>query len=363
MLTRFALILVMCLFSLNTWAADCGRFRVVKGDVTYLSKGSKKFKKARINKKVCQGDRVKTAEKSRAKVVMADQNELNISPQTDLLIEVYSDNKKAVLNVLNGKVRSNVKQKYKDSQASHYRVKTKSAVAGVRGTQFMASFDSRTNQSQVVTFEGEVAVGEMQGGNFVAKVSVRAGQTSTARLGSDPTPARDLAPSELASLDQETDVSDGPRSLSSEGGLESNDDVDTDLDTDTDIDGNDTDLESDNERSPDSLDDGNSSSTEGDLGSDEGGASLENSPSMDGVDDSGSDRDPAMAENPDAFLPSAELDPVEMNTDNAYAEPPRVPAVNNPILNNLPDNQQINDTIINTNQRSTLNVVPRLPGQ
>ena len=208
-MVRLIVLIIAFGFATNVMAADCGQFKVVKGKVSYKKKSKKKFKKARINKKICQGDLVKTEKNSRAKIVMADQNEINISPNTELLIEVYQKNKKAVLNVLNGKVRSNVKKKYQDNNNSHYRVKTKSAVAGVRGTEFLASYNSRTNQSKVVTFEGEVFVGKIgPGGTITSKVSVKPGQYTSNQPGQDPHPAKEVPPTELAQMDRETNVAD-----------------------------------------------------------------------------------------------------------------------------------------------------------
>ena len=208
---RFILFITTAFFAFSTHAADCGQFKVVKGKVSFKKKSKSKFKKARINKKVCQGDVVKTGPDSRAKIIMADTNEINISPKTELLIEVYQKNKKAVLNVLNGKVRSNVKRKYKDNANSHYRVKTKSAVAGVRGTEFLASYNSATNQSRVVTFEGEVMVGRIDASGAVGnRVSVRPGQFITNSVGTDPHPPKEVPKAELARMDQDSNLGEVP---------------------------------------------------------------------------------------------------------------------------------------------------------
>lgn len=206
---------------------DCGLFRVVKGKVTFKKKGKDKYKKARINKKICQGDTVKTEDNSRTKIVMADKNELNVSPNTEILIEVYKNSaseKQVLLNVVYGKVRSNVKEKYDNTKKSHYRVKTKSAVAGVRGTEFLASYDLNTNQSRIVTFEGEVAVGKIQGGKFLTNVVVKPGFfTSSGRGDSSPHAPKELPPQEFAQMDKETNVSEpgagnsqGPRQPSND---------------------------------------------------------------------------------------------------------------------------------------------------
>ncbi len=207
-MVRLLIISIAFFFSFQAMAADCGVFKVVKGDVTYSKKGNSKFRKARKNKKVCQGYTVKTAVDSRAKIQMADKNEINISPDSELIIEAYETGKKAVLNVINGKVRSDVKQKYNDTKQSHYRVKTKSAVAGVRGTEFLTSYSRATNRSRVVTFEGEVAVGQIKGGNFIPQVTVKPGQYTSNSVGTAPHPARDVPPAEFAQMDQESKVDD-----------------------------------------------------------------------------------------------------------------------------------------------------------
>lgn len=331
-------------------AADCGSFRVVKGDVTYKKNGTKKFKKARINKKVCQGDMIKTGDASRAKVVMADKNELNISPSTELLIEVYKDNKKAVLNVLNGKVRSNVKQKYQDNKQSHYRIKTKSAVAGVRGTEFLAGYDRATNRSQVVTFEGEVALVRVEGGRVVSQVSVRAGQFSTANLGADPTPPRQMPTQELVNLDQDSSIIEPPRGVSGGPSV----DLDSDIDSEQD-----NGFDSEGAESPDNNSPENEAAPEG------ADNSLDSSsPNMmdDSASGSGRERDVASTDNPDDFLPPPELDSVDVSTDMGSIEMPKIPSVNDPIINTIPDNQQVNDSIINQNQKANVNVIIRPPG-
>jgi len=205
----FALIVLP---SKNLWASSCGVFRVVKGNVTFQKRSVGKFKKARINKKICAGDTVNASEASRAKIVMSGGNEINVSPKTKFKIEKYVQNKKgkdnkALINVLYGKIRSNVKQKYKNDDQSFYRVKTKSAVAGVRGTEFMVSFDDTKSSSKVVTFEGKVAVGKFDQGKFLGLVNVGPGQFTSNRVGSNPHAARDLPKAELAQYDRATEVS------------------------------------------------------------------------------------------------------------------------------------------------------------
>ena len=181
------------------WAA-CGEILVSKGDVKIESAVGGKVSTAAAGAKVCQGDTIIAGLQSRAKVKMEDGNELNISPESRIKLEVYeykpADNKKKVmLNVLYGKVRSATREenmyndKAKDGQANTFQVKTKSAVAGVRGTDFLTSFDRKTSKTEVVTFKGSVDVGRAgPGGTILGAVSIGAGQKTEALPGAPPAP-------------------------------------------------------------------------------------------------------------------------------------------------------------------------------
>lgn len=193
---QHSLIAVTLLFALpNLAAAACGTFEVSKGDVKVQSGSTKAVSAANVGSKICSGDTVISGADSRAKLKMEDGNELNISPDSKIVLENYQFNaaenkKKVLLNILSGKVRATTKQenmyndKAKDGQANTFQVRTKSAVAGVRGTDFLTSFDTKTQKSEVITFRGKVDFGQPgPGGTILNAVSVTAGQ-STVILGS-----------------------------------------------------------------------------------------------------------------------------------------------------------------------------------
>jgi hypothetical protein len=147
---------------------------------------------------------------------MADGNELNISPESRIVLETYqykpTDNKKKVLlNVVYGKVRAATAKEnmYNDAaadgQANSFQVKTKAAVAGVRGTDFLTSFNLQTNKAEVVTFKGEVIVGQMgPGGVILNPVAVGAGQKTEAIPGAPPAPPKTVPPTEMQKISSES---------------------------------------------------------------------------------------------------------------------------------------------------------------
>lgn len=214
------------LFSLSTLAttltfmpaafAACGSFELVNGQVT-ISSASKTDSVAAIGSKVCQGDAVICSDQARAKIKMEDGNEINISPSSHVLIETYqsdiaSNKRKVLLNLLKGRVRvtTATEDMYigqaKDGEANTFLVQTKSAVAGVRGTDFLVTYVNETQETEVATFRGKVEFGlPGAGGSIRNFVQVSAGQqTHVASNGQSPEKPRLLSAPELKKLDTES---------------------------------------------------------------------------------------------------------------------------------------------------------------
>jgi hypothetical protein len=196
----FFAIAAIAIFSQPSKAAstNCGKAEVVKGDVKINAKPLAE------GEKVCQGDEIKTAADSRAKLVMEDGNVLNVNPSSGIKIESYANDggqkKKVLLNVMYGKMRATVNQKY-DGEGQTFQVKTKSAVAGVRGTDFLTAFEPKGNKMQVVTFEGKVEVGKSgPGGSIMNSVMVGPGQKTEAGIGAPPAPPKAVPASELKEM-------------------------------------------------------------------------------------------------------------------------------------------------------------------
>jgi hypothetical protein len=207
----------------SAWAGPVhGVFQVVKGDVQIITQSSKAKNKAKIGSKVFPGDTIVAGKDSRAKVVMVDKNEISISPDSKVVIENYeykpeSDKKNVLLNVLYGKVRAKVEQKYDDNK-NKFQVKTASAVAGVRGTDFFTSYNVKTDTTQVVTFEGTVSFGKFDGTSGVVKdvVQVRIGETTTAAGNAPPAPPVELPKSELNEMASQSDANSNERTSTGE---------------------------------------------------------------------------------------------------------------------------------------------------
>lgn len=186
-----------------------GVLRVVKGDVQIKSGKSGELSKARLGAQVFPKDVIITGKESRAKIVMVDNNELNVSPESQIEIQHYefdpaAGKKDVLLNVIYGKVRSKVEQKY-DGRTSKFMIKTPSAVAGVRGTDFLTSYDRGTQSSQITTFTGKVEFGTPgPGGTITQPVFVSAGTQASNVSGQAPSPPAAVPREQLAKLDNDS---------------------------------------------------------------------------------------------------------------------------------------------------------------
>src|SRR5438309_11004517 len=80
--------LLICASAVNAQNVD-GVLRVVKGDVQIKSAKTGQTVKARIGEKVFPKDVIITGKEARAKIVMVDNNEINVSPESQIEIQHY----------------------------------------------------------------------------------------------------------------------------------------------------------------------------------------------------------------------------------------------------------------------------------
>jgi hypothetical protein len=223
-LLRMLIVATILLVGAPTLAEVHGVLRVVKGDVQIKSGSTGVTAKAKLGQEVYPKDTIITGKEARAKVVMIDNNELNISPDSHIEIQNYeyapAENKKDVLlNVLYGKVRSKVEQKY-DGKTSKFQVKTPSAVAGVRGTDFVTGYNQTTRTTTVVTFRGAVEFGlPGAGGTIRNAVSVTPGKMSQiAASGGGPASPSNVPKDQMAKFDRDSKAEPSSGSGNSPGG-------------------------------------------------------------------------------------------------------------------------------------------------
>lgn len=174
-------IIIMLLPLISNAGQGYGVVTLVKGQVEAVNSAGQK-RVLKIGDKVFESETVITQKLSAARLAMMDTNIIEIYPSSNLKIQEYTynpkeDQKNVSLEVLQGRIKSTVKQKY-DNDKNKYNVKTPVIVAGVRGTTFSTEHNIGSLQSRVITFEGNVLVGK-RGINDAVKefFSVKANQS------------------------------------------------------------------------------------------------------------------------------------------------------------------------------------------
>lgn len=117
---------------------------------------------AAIGTPVQIGDQLATGKPGKLRVVFQDDSMLNLSDDSRVTVDenVFEPSQgkaKSLFGLLQGKVNAAVSEYYKRS-GNTYEIKTETAVAGVRGTEFAVIFDPAAALTEVVGIEGAVHV-------------------------------------------------------------------------------------------------------------------------------------------------------------------------------------------------------------
>lgn len=118
----------------------------------------------RADERVSVGTKIRTQDKSFVRLVFTDNTQINLGPNSEMVIERFGGGDSGIINVIKGKLRSTVSKDYlemREKQRSKLFVKSPEAVLGVRGTDFMVSVGARATST--VLFEGEIAFAKLEG--------------------------------------------------------------------------------------------------------------------------------------------------------------------------------------------------------
>jgi FecR protein len=146
---------------------------------------------ARIGDPVQVGDAVRTGPDGRARLVFQDDTVLNVGNSSFLVVDrqVFDPEKegsRSLLKLLRGRVRALVSDYY-STPGSSYEIETDTAVAGVRGTEFIVNYDPEQFLTEVIGVSGTVQVNSVLD-RARRGVYVTAGELSTVRRGQFPGP-------------------------------------------------------------------------------------------------------------------------------------------------------------------------------
>jgi hypothetical protein len=148
---------------------------------------------ATVGAPIEQGDQLRTGNPGRLKVVFQDDSVLSVSEGSLVVVneQVFDPaTKKArsYFDLIQGKLNS-IASEYYNRPGASYEVKTATAVAGVRGTEFTVSYDPDDAVTEVLGFNGTVQVHSLLDPAGPG-VIITANETTTVAQGRLPTPPR-----------------------------------------------------------------------------------------------------------------------------------------------------------------------------
>jgi len=137
----------------GTVAATLGMLQIQRGGT---------WQDATLGAPVFVGDRLRTGGTEQAKIVLRDDSVLDLAPNTELVLETQVFDPSAhrfqsLLRLAKGKVRAWVSEYYREPRA-RYEVETPTAIAGVRGTEFITLYNSASEVTEIVGITEQVEV-------------------------------------------------------------------------------------------------------------------------------------------------------------------------------------------------------------
>lgn len=154
------------------------------------------------------GDQVRTLPDGRVRLVLREDSALTLAPSSQLAIteQVLAPATVSRFQLLLGTIKAAVTERYAEPQA-RFEVETPTAIAGVRGTSFIAEYDARADETLVVGLE---SITRVRGRDDTAgEVDVGPGQATRVRRGSRPVRPMTLPESRLRGLRGATQLAPG----------------------------------------------------------------------------------------------------------------------------------------------------------
>lgn len=115
----------------------------------------------KADQSIPEGSVLQTAEKSFVKLIFIDKSQMNLGPNSQMVINSFPKKEAGIITLVKGQIRSQVTKDYMDiddKTKSKLYIKTKTAAMGIRGTDFQVNFNPENQNTALITFEGKVAM-------------------------------------------------------------------------------------------------------------------------------------------------------------------------------------------------------------
>jgi hypothetical protein len=160
------IVLFMTAFIIN--ASDKSKVAkviIARGKVSAVSivNGKKKSVPLKKGEWLSEGVKVVTQGKSFVKLLFTDKSQVNLGPSGQMIISSFPKKEAGILTLVKGQVRSKVTKNYMDQDRTKSKlfIKTKTAAMGVRGTDFIVSYNTENRNTSLITLSGAVAMAKI----------------------------------------------------------------------------------------------------------------------------------------------------------------------------------------------------------
>jgi hypothetical protein len=186
-----------------------GAVAAVEGQAEVQHPGDTEWHPVSAGDAVIEGDRLRTLAQSKLKLLFDDESVLTLAPDSELTVDAQvipeQGGTTSSFSLLVGMVRALVSEDYAQPGAS-FELETPTAVAGVRGTSFIATHDASAEETMIVGLTETTVVRSKADAEGAHTVEVGAGQSTSVGRGSFPLPPSQVPDSVLKSLTASTAI-------------------------------------------------------------------------------------------------------------------------------------------------------------
>jgi hypothetical protein len=156
-------------------------------------------------------DHIRTLEDSRLKLLFRDDSVLTLAASSELTVDEQAGAAAVPASrfeLLFGTLKALVTERYSQPQAK-FELETPTAIAGVRGTGFIATYDQRADETLIVGLFDTTLVRAVNDPKAAREVRLGPGESTRVRRGAYPLEPTRLPAGTLRGLDQATSVGPG----------------------------------------------------------------------------------------------------------------------------------------------------------
>jgi hypothetical protein len=187
---------------------EVGAVAAVQGTAEALHPGTSAWAALTAGAPILLGDQLRTGAASKLKVLFRDDSVMTLAPNSQLTVNeqvVPTAGGASRFTLTVGTVRAVVTEQYGKAGA-RFEVETPTAVAGVRGTSFIAQYDISAEETTVVGLEDVTNVRSKLDGTGGRAVDLKPGEVTRVKRGAYPLRPQLMPEDQLRGLTSATEV-------------------------------------------------------------------------------------------------------------------------------------------------------------